>query len=478
MDPIIIDVDPVPPAEEETVTEEEPQEEAAPEEAPPQEEASPEEVPPAVVVGISLVAEPYKTTYFIGEKLDLDGLVVYRELIDGEEEEIPLEELTVVGFNSEEATEEQVVIIEYNGFTADFTVSIEKEEGQGIFSRIFGSPLLNLLFVLLLILIAIILGVKKSRRKEKKQHKKKPPTAKDRKKRRIIIAVLILAGLALFAYAGAMYLLAQMEREKIAQDDESLGIDEDSGHPGITNIAVFGIDSEDGMKGRSDAIMILTLDEVHKKIKITSLPRDTYVDIPGRRLDKINHAYAFGGPELAIKTINQNFNLDIRRFVSVNFTSMPAIIDAVGGVEVEVTDREAREISGIGGGGAHVLNGKQALRFSRLRKIDSDFERGRRQRDIMESTIEAALKAPVTSYPGVVSKVFPHLTTNLTSNQILNLGRKTVMSNISTIEQVQFPPRSMGKGQMINGVYYFVFDRAVGAKMLSDYIYNDKPLDG
>ncbi|NLC51455.1 MAG: hypothetical protein GX764_04010, partial [Firmicutes bacterium] len=432
----------------------------------------PKPEPEATVEGIILVAEPYKTTYFIGEELELDGLVVCKVFSDGREEEVAVEDLTITGFNSEKAAEEQIITIDYHGFKTHFTVSIvEKEESPGILTRIFGNPLLILiiaLFCLLLILIAILVNMCRH---------DKPQAAKKREKSTPLIIIAVFVAIGLFAYGGAVYLLAQMEREEIAQDDESLGIEEGSGKPGITNIAIFGVDAKDGMTGRSDAIMVLTLDEKNDKIKITSLLRDSYVNIPGRGMDKINHAYAFGGPELAIRTINENFQLDIRYFVSVDFTSMPAIIDAVGGLEIELTDREAREIPGINSGGIHLLNGEQALRFSRLRKLDSDFERTRRQRDIMEATIESALKTPVTAYPGMLNKVFPHLTTNLTPNQILSIGGRTVLDNIDTIEKTQFPPSSLGKGQMINGVYYYVFDLEEGARRLNQYIYDDQPLE-
>lgn len=303
-------------------------------------------------------------------------------------------------------------------------------------------------------------------------------TSKSRKRKKIIFITLgIIASLALLAYGGALYLLGQMGREEIPLDDESLGIEQGTGTRGITNVAIFGIDSEDGMVGRSDSIMILTLDQINDKIKITSIMRDSYVDIPGRRMDKINHAYAFGGPELALKTINQNFGLDIRHYVSVNFTSMPAIIDAVGGVELAITDREAREIRGIDSGGTHLLTGEQALSFSRIRKIDSDFERARRQRDVMESVIKSAFRIPVTSFPRTLNNILPHTTTNLGSNQILSLGGKAVMNNVRNIQQVQFPPASIAKGQIINGVWYYVFDLEQGAKKLSQYIFEDVPMN-
>lgn len=440
------------------------------------------------VEDIILAAEPYKTTYSIGEELNLAGLVVYKILSDGKEEEIPAADLTVSGFNSERAEAEQVVTIEYDGFSAEFTVSIEEKESDGFLTWTLENPIPSLVIILVFILVVLSVALlRKSQKKpaekktippqEEKRPKQKVGTPEKTRKRALYIILITVVGLIILGYAGSLFLLSQMERELISQDDESLGIEKGVGRRGITNIAIFGIDSEDGMSGRSDAIMILTLDEVHKKIKITSLMRDSYVDIPGRGMDKINHAYSFGGPALAIKTINQNLKLDNRHYVSVNFTSMPAIIDAVGGVEVVITDREARELSGISGGGTHLLNGEQALRFSRIRKIDSDFERTRRQRDIMESTIESALNAPVTSYPVMLGKVFPHLTTNLTSNQIMNLGSTTLLKNMNTIEQAQFPTPSLGRGQMISGVYYYVFDLVEGARRLGRFIYHDEPLD-
>lgn len=442
-----------------------------------EEDNQPEPEPEAIVQGITFVAQPYKTTYVIGEDINLDGLVIYRELSNGEEEEIPLEELTVIGFNSEETQEDQLVTISYSGFTAEFTVTIEDGESRGFLARIF-PMVLTMIVIALLAAGAVVLVKRNKKKKTLKQDKPKSNITKAQKRKRIIIiTAIVLALLLVVGYVTALYLLGRMEREKIPQDDDSLGIEKGTGVKGITNIAIFGIDSEDGMKGRSDSIMILTLDEKNDKIKITSIARDSYVDIPGRKMDKINHAYAFGGPELAIKTINQNFGLDIRHFVSVNFTSMPAIIDAVGGVEVKMTDREAREVPGINSGGTHLLNGQQALRFSRIRKIDSDFERSRRQRDVMESVIKAAFKTPVTSYPGMLNKVLPHLTTNLTSNRILTMGGRTVANNISTIEQVQFPPASIAKGQIVNGVWYYVFNLNEGSKKLSEYIFQDIPIN-
>ncbi|MDZ7548740.1 LCP family protein, partial [Clostridium perfringens] len=136
--------------------------------------------------------------------------------------------------------------------------------------------------------------------------------------------------------------------------------------------------------GRSDSIMILTLDSVHNKLKLTSIMRDSYVNIPGRGLDKINHAYAFGGPELAVRTLNENFDLNIKEFMAVDFTSLPTIIDKLGGVTINIIPEEISHIPGITSAGNQVLNGKQALAYSRIRYASGgDYKRTERQRTVV-----------------------------------------------------------------------------------------------
>src|SRR5699024_9711213 len=137
------------------------------------------------------------------------------------------------------------------------------------------------------------------------------------------------------------------------------------------NIALFGLDKgQDGEGSRSDSIMIASVDKHHKKIKLTSIMRDTYVEIEDRGMDKIGHAYAFGGPELAMKTINQNFNMNIRDFVSIDFSGFQKIIDAIGGVEIDVKPNEVSHVK-IDGSGLQTLSGEQALAYSRLIKTDN-----------------------------------------------------------------------------------------------------------
>ncbi len=173
------------------------------------------------------------------------------------------------------------------------------------------------------------------------------------KKSKVKIIVLTLFFLLLIGIGlGATYVystLNKMDIKKIAQDDKSLGIDEsnkDLFQDGILNIALFGVDSrEHDNVGRSDSIIIATIDTKHDKIKLTSLMRDSYVEVDGHGKTKLTHAYAYGGPTLALKTINENFGLDIKDYVTVNFDNLAEIIDDLGGVPINIKPYEVKEVN-------------------------------------------------------------------------------------------------------------------------------------
>ena len=200
-----------------------------------------------------------------------------------------------------------------------------------------------------------------------------------------IVLVVILCGVG-GSYFYGNYLFNKLQNVEI--DKEDIGITEEieeklsKYNNSIINIALFGVDAVDGGVGRSDSIMIATLDTVHKKLKLTSIMRDSYVAIDGYGNDKINHAYAFGGPQLAIKTLNENFDLNIEDFASVNFETLPKIIDKIDGIELEIDKDEVKymndyitHLNRINGtseayiehAGVQHVSGTQALAFCRVR---------------------------------------------------------------------------------------------------------------
>lgn len=221
--------------------------------------------------------------------------------------------------------------------------------------------------------------------------------------------------------------------------------------------------------------MILTLDSVHNKIKLTSIMRDSYVNIDGYGMDKINHAYAFGGTELALKTLNENFNLNISEVMVVNFSSLVNIIDKIGGVNINITEEEVPHISEISSTGEQLLNGSQALAYSRIRyATGGDYKRTERQRTVINAIFNKLKNTPLTQYPQLVNEFLPYIQTNISKSALLGLGTEFSGLAMKGLEQDRFPRDEQGEGQMMNGTYYLTFDIENVKASMKDYIFNDK----
>lgn len=318
---------------------------------------------------------------------------------------------------------------------------------------------------------------------------------KKKKSRKILILFIIIAILGFSCGAYGFSLLDKIQNTKISQSDEELGIDEDNTKSNkVINIALFGVDKRNtSERGRSDTIMIASIDKEFKKIKLTSIMRDTYVDIPGRGMDKINHAYAYGGPELAIKTINQNFDMNIRDFVTVDFFGLEKIIDVIGGVEIEVKSNEVKYINSgvnslnkltgtnspqVSGPGLQKLTGRQAVSYARIRKTgNGDFERTDRQRRVLEKVLNQGMNAGVGKFPKLLNAMLPHVETSLSKGKILSLSTSTLTSGIRKVDQYRIPVDGYGKGRNIKGVYYFVPETLEeNIQLLDKFIYEDEKI--
>lgn len=305
-----------------------------------------------------------------------------------------------------------------------------------------------------------------------------------KKGKKIVLWILGISLIAVFALLGGVYaygnhLFNKIEKVEIVK--ENVGITEaveeklSPYNDSIINIALFGIDAPEGGAGRSDAIMIDTIDTKNKKLKLSSIMRDSYVNIENRGLDKINHAYAFGGAELAIKTLNQNFDLNIEDFMAVNFTTLPKIIDLLGGVTIDITSEEVGHISGIDSPGTYNLTGDQALAYSRIRYASGgDYVRTERQRTVLSKVFEKVISMNVTQYPSLLNEVLPMVQTSLDYKEILDMGTEVVSMGSAALEQERFPLDGYCDGQMISGVYYLTFDKDSTVSQLHDYIFEDK----
>ncbi|MCE9656765.1 MAG: LCP family protein [Clostridium celatum] len=307
----------------------------------------------------------------------------------------------------------------------------------------------------------------------------------------IVIGIIIIGIVATGFYAGS--LLNKIEEVKIEKDN--IGIKEEvqeklKEYEGtIKNIALFGIDTDENGIGRSDAIMIATLDTEHKKLKITSIMRDSYVDIEGYGKDKLNHAYAYGGAELAMNTLNKNFDLNVEDFATVNFSSLPKIVDQLGGIDLDIDSEEMEFINGYIGDlnntngtyseqitepGIHHVNGTQAMAYCRIRYTSGDdYKRTERQREVLSQLFNKIMEVPVTSYPSLLAELLPMVKTSLSSSEILELGNEVLKIGTKSIEQERFPIDGYCEGDYIDGVFYLTFDEETTINQMHEYIFED-----
>lgn len=268
----------------------------------------------------------------------------------------------------------------------------------------------------------------------------------------LVILILIAAGL------GSWYINDKLGKIQTVDIDENEieiteGIEENLVE--YRNIALLGIDSRQDTYNegnRSDCIIIASINDKTKEIRLVSVYRDTYLELTGRSLDKATHAYSYGGPTLTLSTLNTNLDLDITEFVTVNFNSVQEIVDALGGVTITVTNEEATQISGISSAGTYNLNGEQALTYARIRKIDSDYKRTERMRNVIAAALEKVKTKNIVELNNLTDKLLPEIYTNIESSKILSLLPTVASYNI--VESTGWPPKVEGK--TINEVWYGV----------------------
>lgn len=198
-------------------------------------------------------------------------------------------------------------------------------------------------------------------------------------------------------------------------------------------IALLGLDTRtDTFTGsRSDCIILVTINNITKDVKLTSVYRDTYLDIDGYGLDKITHAYAYGNAKLTINTLNKNLDLNIKEFITVNFETVKTVVDAIGGVTIDVTTAEAASIPGISSAGTYNLNGEQALAYARIRKIDSDYKRTERMRTVLTAVFEKAKTKSIAELNSLADTILPHVSTNVTKSEIVSLLPQIFSYNVT-----------------------------------------------
>lgn len=347
------------------------------------------------------------------------------------------------------------------------------------------------------------------RRKSKKK--------KMSKKRKALIAILIVIAIALImllaAFGFIMHYINKINTEDNTDDvivssitDDDVSSKKDSSKKDIDaveakikknmednqqelisdddvyNILIIGTDARtQNDRGRSDSMILVSLNKKTEKIIMTSFMRDTYLAIPGFGNTRLNHSYAYGGASLLIKTLQQNFKIRIDKYVKINFNSFTDVIDAVNGVKISVSDDEVKVMNNyinevcklqnksyskyaMSKGGTYTLNGIQALAYSRIRYVgNADFQRTERQRTVMTKVLEKAKSSSVTQLNNLLNTLLPEITTNLTKGQIFNLILNTGTYLSYDMVQCRVPEDNNFSYLTINGmsVLGIDFDKSI-----------------
>lgn len=330
--------------------------------------------------------------------------------------------------------------------------------------------------------------MRKGEGKEQKSSGKRGRRKKHRLRKFLIIAALIFAllGFGWYQLVGVIY--AKMTYH---------GIDSVADAPlkedGAVNILLIGNDSRmNGEDGRSDAMILLSISSRTKKIYMTSLLRDIYVDIPGYQGNRLNAAYSYGGAELLMETIEKNFDIPVNRYILVNFEAFANLVDAVDGIELELSAEEIEYVNGYlveynmltdrpqgtddmdpSQPGLVHLNGPQALAYCRNRYLGTDFGRTERQRKVLTAVIGKLPSNLLTGAGDLVNGLLPNLTTNLTRNECFRLS--LMAGKLFTYEIVpdSIPLQGTYWNENIRGMEVLGVDFDSNIKYLKEKIYGE-----
>lgn len=269
---------------------------------------------------------------------------------------------------------------------------------------------------------------------------------------------------------------------------------EETAENGWWNILLLGADARNmtDYSGRTDTIMILSINEELGEAKLTSIMRDTWVSIPGKKNNKINAANVFGGPELVMETVNKNFGTDIENYILINMSDMTDIVDLMGGVDVEVIANERRvandyindaqanftnerfepyDYTHISGEGMLHLNGIQAMAYCRDRYTDSDFGRVMRGQEVMLAMAKNAQNMTLEEVVPLAETAKTYVQTNLTDEQVKTLATAVMTIDVETVEQYRIPADGAYKSGTFDGTWMIKADIEQNAKLLKAFIY-------
>lgn len=316
-------------------------------------------------------------------------------------------------------------------------------------------------------------------------------TSSKKKVIKILLGILITFLIIIFAAGGTAYWFVQSKIGKMQQvkiDESEISVSDNKNLEGYRNIAIFGVDSradDYGTGNRSDCIIIASINNKTHDVKLISVYRDTYVQIEGHGLDKITHAYSYGEAPLALKTLNENLDLNITEFVTVNFDSVSDAVDALGGVKMDITSAEVKYINGyidetakvtgkksshITKAGTYVLDGVQAVAYSRIRYTSGgDYKRTERMRDVITAMLTKLKTKSISEMNTIANKILPQVYTNLTMTDLISMAPAVASFNVG--ESIGWPYET--KGITLDRWYGVPITLESNVKKLHQEVFND-----
>lgn len=301
------------------------------------------------------------------------------------------------------------------------------------------------------------------RRKDKKKKKKHPI-----RNAFIVVLCIIIVGISCIGFYGyntVDKLLSSFNTDEPLGENLYISDSELYSNEDQINILLVGVDAREGeTDSRSDTMILVTLDNKNGQIKLTSFLRDSYVEIAGRNSSsKLNSAYFRGGIQMLVDTLELNFGVEIPYYALVDFEIFMTVVDELGGINVDVTEKESYYTYNSGSVGVPVrieagedvlLNGQQALWYSRIRYLDSDFMRTQRQRKVITAIVDKALTKSIPELLSLAETVIPLVKTNLDSDTIMKIGIDAVLNQAYSypIVQHQIPADKTWSNKTISGV--------------------------
>ncbi len=314
------------------------------------------------------------------------------------------------------------------------------------------------------------------------QQPKKKKKKKSRVGKTVFVLLLVLLIVATSVF-GIVYNTASKIDYKPETHEDNVYVDSSSlmHDSNVTNILLIGVDgSSSDTSLRSDTMLLVSIDRNNKKIKLTSFLRDTWAVIPSNKAySKLNAACSYGGAQLVLDTIEYNYNVEIDHYMLVGFDMFSTIIDSVGGIEVEVTEKEAefmrataKVTRNIQSGESVHMDGAQALVYCRIRKLDSDFMRTYRQRKVITALIDKAKSTDLFSLKNLADTVLPMVQTDISPMELTKLIFGAAKFIGYDIKSERVPNDDTWSYKTIRGQSVIVTDFDANIQFLKNYLYS------